>query len=112
MVINCEKLINATVYKKSTIKGDKGQKQKILYFMTRVRPIRGVQGVNLTGYILYIYGIHSNAVKAIIREIPGKKNKSYIFMTPVGGGGGGSGGKSDQLSRLFAQGFPIPLNTF
>ena len=33
-------------------------------------------------------------------------------MTPSLAHKGGSGGKSDQLSRLFTYGFPIPLNTF
>ena len=38
--------------------------------------------------------------------------ENRLFYDPSLTHKGGSGGKSDQLSRLFTYGFPIPLNTF
>ena len=60
---------------KSSNKGDIRQKLKISYFMTPVWPIRGDQGVKLTGYLDSPYMlsqyllIHSEAIKATIKEI-------------------------------------------
>ena len=85
------------------------------YFMTPVWPIHGGQEVKLTGYLdcpdmvsQYLL-IHSEAIKATMKEISGKK-----VFTPVWPikGGGGSGGKTDRLLRLSTYAFPIPLNTF
>ena len=78
----------------------------------------GGGGVNLTSYLdsshkvsQYLL-IHSKTLKARIKEIREAKTQNRLFYDPSLTHKGGSGGKSDQLSRLFTYGFPIPLNTF
>ena len=92
--------------------------------MTPVWPIRGGRGVKLTGYLdsphmlsQYLL-IHSEAIKATIKEIKAK-TQNRLFYDPSlthkgggGGGGGGLGGKTDRLFRLSTYAFPIPLNKF
>ena len=85
--------------------------------MTPVRPIRGGQGVKLTGYLdspymLFQYLlIHSEAIKATIKEIKAK-TLNRLFYDTSSTHKGGSGGKTDRLFRLSIYAFPIPLNTF
>ena len=87
--------------------------------MTPVWPIREGRGVKLTGYLdsphmlsQYLL-IHSEGLKATIKEIQGKTAKQ-LFYDPslTHKGGRGSGGKKDRLFRLSIYAFPIPLNTF
>ena len=87
------------------------------YFMTPVWPIHGGQEVKLTGYLdcphmvsQYLL-IHSEAIKATIKEIYGQNSKAAIY-NPSLAYKGGSGGKTDWLFRLSTYAFPIPLNTF
>ena len=85
--------------------------------MTPVLPIRGVQGVKLTGYLdsphmlsQYLL-IYSEAIKATIKEIKAK-TQNRLFYDPSLTHKEGSGGKIDRLFRLSTYAFPIPLNTF
>ena len=66
--------------------------------MTPVRPIRGGRGVKLTGYLdsphmfsQYLL-IHSEGIKATIKEIQGETPKQLFYdpsLTHKGGGGVG-----------------------
>ena len=85
--------------------------------MTPVWPIRGGQGVKLTGYLdsphmlsQYLL-IHSEGIKATIKEIQGKTPKQP-FYDPSLTHKGWSGDKTDRLFRFSTYAFPIPLNTF
>ena len=67
--------------------------------MTPVWPIRGVSGVKLTGYLdsphilsQYLL-IHSEAIKATIKEIQGKNSKSAIYDPSLTRRGEGRGVK-------------------
>ena len=86
--------------------------------MTPVWPIWEGRGVKLTGYLdsphmlsQYLL-IHSEAIKATIKEIEGKNSKAAIYDPSLAHKGEGSGGKSDRLFRLSTYSFSIPLNTF
>ena len=82
--------------------------------MTPVWPIRGGRGVKLTGYLdsphmlsQYLL-IHSEGIKATIKEIYGKTPKQLYYDPSLthageGGGGGGGGGRrsGDKSDRLF-----------
>ena len=61
----------------------------------------------LSQYLL----IHSEAIKATIKDIRQKLKMSY-FMTPLLTHKEGLGDKTDQLFRFSTYAFPIPLNTF
>ena len=70
--------------------------------MTPVWPIKGGRGVKLTGYLdspdmlsQYLL-LHSEAIKATIKEIQDKNSKAAIYdpsLAHKGGGGGGLGVK-------------------
>ena len=91
--------------------------------MTPVWPIRGGRGrggggggVKLTGYLdsphmlsQYLL-IHSEGIKATIKEIRAK-TQNRLFYDPSLTHKGGSGGKTDRF-RLSIYAFPLPLNTF
>ena len=101
---------------KATIKEIKAKTPKQL-FMTPVWPIREGQGVKLTGYLdsphmlsQYLL-IHSEGLKAIIKEIKAK-TQNRLFYDPTLTHKGGSGVKTDRLFRLSIYAFPIPFNTF
>ena len=85
--------------------------------MTPVWPIWEGRGVKLTGYLdsphmlsQYLL-IHSEGLKATIKEISGKTPKQ-LFYDPSLTHKGGSGDKTDRLFRFSTYAFPIPLNTF
>ena len=85
--------------------------------MTPVWPIRGGRGVKLTSYLdsphmlsQYLL-IHSEGIKATIKEIQDKNSKAAIY-DPSLAHKGGSEGKTDRLFRLSTYAFPIPLNIF
>ena len=85
--------------------------------MTPVWPIKGGQGVKLTGYLdsphmlsQYLL-IHSEGIKATIKEILGKTPKQ-LFYDPSLTHKGGLGDKTDWLFRFSTYAFLIPLNTF
>ena len=85
--------------------------------MTPVWPIREGWGVKLTGYLhsphmlsQYLL-IHSEGIKATIKEIEVKTPKQ-LFYDPSLTHKGGSQDKTDQLFRFSTYAFPIPLNTF
>ena len=61
----------------------------------------------LSQYLL----IHSEAIKATIKEIKAK-TQNRLFYDPSLTHKGGSGGKTDRLFRLSTYAFPIPLNIF
>ena len=77
----------------------------------------GGQGIKLTSYLdsphmlSHYLLIHSEAIKATIKEIQGKNSKSAIY-DPSLAHKGGSRRKTDRLFRLSTYAFPIPLNTF
>ena len=75
------------------------------------------QGIEVTSYLdsphmlsQYLL-IHSEAIKAMIKEIYGKNTKAAIY-DPSLAYKAGLGGKTDWLFRLSTYAFPIPLNTF
>ena len=71
---------NAIVCKTSSFKGEIRQKNtENLLFMTPVLHVRGTRGKPDWLYRHSIYGIHSKAVKAIIKEIQRQKKKSAIL---------------------------------
>ena len=85
--------------------------------MTPVWPIREGRGVKLTGYLdsrhmlsQYLL-IHSEGLKATIKEIKAKTQNQLFYDLSLTYNGG-SGGKTDRLFRLSIYAFPIPLNTF
>ena len=87
--------------------------------MTPVWPIRGGggRGVKLTGYLdsphmlsQYLL-IHSEAIKATIKEIKAK-TQNHLFYDPSLTHKGGVGGKIDRLFRLSTYGFLVPPSTF
>ena len=85
--------------------------------MTPVWPIREGRGIKLTGYLdsphmlsQYLL-IHSEGLKATIKEIQGKTPKQ-LFYDPSLTHKGGSGDKTDRLFRFSTYALAIPLNTF
>ena len=61
----------------------------------------------LSQYLL----IHSEAIKATIKETKAK-TQNRLFYDPSLTHKGGAGGKTDQLFGLSINALPIPLNTF
>ena len=98
---------------KATIKEIKAKTPKQLVYDPSLTH-KGELGIKLTSYLdsphmlsQYLL-IHSEAIKATIKEIKAKTPKQ-LFMTPVRPIRGGRGGKTDRLFRLSTYAFQYLL---
>ena len=102
---------------KSNNKGDTRQTPKQLFYDPSLAHKGGSGGktdwlLRLSPHMLSQYLlIHSEGIKATIKEIQGKTPKQ-LFYDPSLTHKGGSGDKTDRLFRFSTYAFPIPLNTF
>ena len=101
---------------KATIKEIKAKTQNRLFYDPSLTH-KGGRGVKLTGYLdsphmlsQYLL-IHSEGLKATIKEIKAKTQNQLLY-DPSLTHKGGSGGKTDRLFRLSTCAFPKPLNIF